>query len=303
MNRLKYFDISWLSSYDGPGTRAVLYLLGCHLRCAWCHSPHSWEISSPLFFFESRCQQCGKCIDSCPNGVHKISNGIHLLDRNHCTKCGKCIESCPSSDLNRWNASALGFAGTEMEVGELYQLLKPQLELLKDIGGITISGGDPLLQSKALAELLKLCKDGGFHTAVETSATLNKKHFTDLLPYVDRWLIGLRPNHTDKIEDRKQLLENIELLAAHNPNQITIRTPIVPRYTNTQATYDMILEVMLSNGIQSIEILPYNPYSENYYKAMSLKFSLGGTQSPNPEEMMQIKSVFTSAGIDARIVN
>jgi len=241
-------------------------------------------------------------VDICPNGVHKISNGAHLVDRSHCIRCGACIEICPSSDINKWNTSALGFVCKELEVGELYQILKPQLDLLKDIGGLTISGGDPLLQSEALAELLKICSMNGIHTTVETSATLNKKHIEDLLPFVDHWLIGLRPTKTDKVEDWKQLLTNIELLAAHNPNQITIRTPIIPGYTNTQIAYDMIIEVMHTNGIKSIEILPYNPYSENYYKAMGLKFPLEGTQLLSEEELIQIKSVFTSAGIHTEIV-
>lgn len=187
-------------------------------------------------------------------------------------------------------------------MGELYQLLKPQLDLLKGIGGLTISGGDPLLQSKALAELLQCCSKDSIHTTVETSATLNKKHIEELLPFVDHWLIGLRPSHIDRAEDWTQLLTNIELLAEYNPNQITIRTPIIPGYTNTQFTYDTIIGVMQTNEIKSIEILPYNPYSENYYKAMGIKFPLEGIQLPSKEEIIRIKGVFTSAGINAEIV-
>lgn len=303
MNKLKYFDISWFSNVDGPGTRVVLFLSRCNLRCPWCHSPHSWETSSPLLFFESRCQKCGKCVDTCPNGVHKILNGVHYIDRSQCNKCNACIENCPSSDISKWSASALGFAGKEMEVGELYEQLKPQLDLLKNIGGLTVSGGDPLVQSNALAELLKVCTADGIHTTVETSATLNKRHIEELLPYVNHWLIGLRPSHTDRVEDWKQLIMNIELLAAYNPNQITIRTPIIPGYTNTQIAYDMIIEVMRANGIKSIEILPYNPFSESYYNAMGLEYPLKGTQPPSKEEIIEIKSVFTSAGLKAKIVD
>lgn len=302
MNILKYFDISWFSSVDGPGTRVVLFLSGCNLRCPWCHSPHSWETSSPLLYFESRCTKCGDCVDICPNGVHEVSNGIHLVNRNQCNRCGACIEICPLSDINKWNASALGFAGKDIEVGELYQLLKPQLDLLKHIGGLTVSGGDPLVQSKALAELLKICSADGVHTTVETSATLSKRHIEELLPYVNHWLVGLRPSRADKVENWKQLLSNIELLAGHDPDQITIRTPIIPGYTNTQIAYDMIIEVMRTNGIKSIEILPYNPYSENYYIAMGIEYPLKGTQMPSKDELVSIKGIFTSAGIKAKIV-
>lgn len=303
MNKLQYFDISWFSSVDGPGTRVVLFLSGCHLRCPWCHSPHSWETTSPLLFFETRCQKCGKCADSCHNGVHKFFNGTHQINRNLCNKCGVCIENCPSSDINKWSTSALGFAGKMIEVDELYQLLKPQLDLLKHIGGLTVSGGDPLLQSKPLAELLKLCLADGIHTAVETSATLNEKHIKELFPFVNHWLIGLRPSRSDKVEDWKQLLKNIELLAKYNPNRITIRTPIIPGYTDAQIAYDMIIEVMHANRINSIEILPYNLYSESYYKAMGLEFLLNETQPLSKDEIIGIKRVFTSAGLNVKIVD
>lgn len=303
MSKLKYFDISWFSSVDGPGTRVVLFLLGCNLRCPWCHSPHSWEVSSPLMFFESYCQYCGKCEEICPNAVHKISNNHHYIDRNKCNKCGACIEVCPSSNAAEWSTSALGFSGKEMEVEELYRLLKPQLDLLKCIGGLTVTGGDPLVQSKNLSELLKLCSADDIHIAIETSATLNEKHIEELVPFVNHWLIGLRPSRTDRVEDWKQLLKNIKLLAAYNPNQITIRTPIIPEYTNTQIAYDMIIEVMQVNGLKSIEILPYNPYSESYYKALGMEFPLAGTQLPSKEELIRIKNTFSSVGIKARIVD
>ncbi|MBI9034004.1 MAG: glycyl-radical enzyme activating protein [Bacteroidales bacterium] len=300
--KLRYFDISWISSVDGPGTRVVLYLQGCHLRCSWCHSPQSWKIESPLLFFENRCQSCGNCVEVCSNRVHHISDGIHSLDRNNCNQCGACIKSCPVSDVNKWNTGALGFAGKEMDVNELYQLLKPQLDLLKSIGGITISGGDPLLQSIALRELLKLCKQDDIHITVETSASLDKSHIEVLLPYVDHWLIGLRPSFIDKENDWEQVLKNVTFLAVSNSKKITIRTPIIPGYTNTEECHDKIKEVMLANEIQSIEILPFNPFSENYYKAMGILFPLEGVRFTEGNEMNQIKNFFISAGIKATVV-
>ena len=137
---LKYFDISWFSSVDGPGTRVVLFLQGCHLRCPWCHSPQSWNTTSPLFFFENRCTLCGACVAACPNNVHSITGGKHFLDRGLCDRCGACIESCPVSRADRWNSGALGFPGSELEVQDLFRLLEPQLEMLRDIGGLTLSG-------------------------------------------------------------------------------------------------------------------------------------------------------------------
>ena len=302
MSKLKYFDISWISSVDGPGTRVVLFLQGCHLRCPWCHSPHSWKTESSLLFFESRCQLCGSCEDICPNNVHSISNGIHLVDRSKCNKCGLCVESCPVSDVNKWNSGALGFTGNEMEVSELYELLKPQLDIFKSIGGLTISGGEPLLQSEALIELLKICSQEGVHTTVETSATLDKKQIEPLLPLVDHWLIGLRPSSVDKSQDWNRFLENITILAEHNSKNITIRTPIISGYTNTENCYELIKEIMLANKIQSIEILPSNPYAGSYYTALGLKFPMEGIPLPDEKEVKQFKAFFDASGLEAKIV-
>ncbi len=302
-NKLKYFDISWFSSVDGSGSRVVLFLQGCHLRCPWCHAPHSWHTVSPLLFFESSCQLCGSCVDVCANKVHSISKGIHHVDRGKCKRCGSCIESCPTSDLNKWNKGALGFAGKEMEVHALYQLLKPQLDLLKSIGGLTISGGEPLLQSESLATLLKICSQEGIHTTVETSATLDKKHIEPLLPLVDHWLIGIRPSSADKSSDWDLLLENIKIIAGHNPKNISIRTPIISGYTNTNICYALIKEIMLANEIQSIEILPANPYAGSYYKALGMEYPMEGMPLPDEKEMRQCKAFFDLSGIEAKIVN
>ncbi len=300
--KLKYFDISWFSTVDGPGTRVVLFLQGCHLRCPWCHSPHSWKTESPLLFFENHCLLCGSCVRECPNHVHHIADRIHFLDRTKCTQCRACIESCPVSESTKWNTGALGFAGDEMEVHDLFHLLKPQLDVLKGFGGITVSGGDPLLQSEALAGFLKICSREGVHIAVETSATLDSAYMELIEPYIDHWLIGLRPSSIDKQIDWEKLLENIGLLSARDSRKITVRTPIIPGFTDAQECHEKIISVMLSNGIKSIEILPYNPYSENYYKAMDLEFPLEGTQPLDDQKINKIKCLFTSAGIDTKIV-
>lgn len=303
MKTLKYFDISWNSSVDGPGMRVVLYLMGCHLRCPWCHSPHSWKTSSSLLYFESHCRLCGACVDACSYNVHAISDREHILDRTNCIQCGVCIENCPSSNVNSWNTGALGFAGCDMDITKLYELLKPQLELLKNIGGITISGGDPILQSESLVDFLKMCSQEGFHTTVETSATLKKSNIEVLLPFVDHWLIGLRPSIIDKAEDWGQILENVDFLATQSTDNITIRTPIIPGYTNTKECYNKIIDVMLINRIKSIEILPYNPYSDNYYKALGMKYPLDGISLVNDIELNQIKDYFLEQEINAKIIS
>lgn len=303
MDKIKYFDISWLSSVDGQGARVVLFLSGCHLRCSWCHSPHSWSTKPTLLYFETHCQNCQNCLKSCPNEVHQFVENIHTLNRKNCSGCGKCINQCPSSQRGKWSTSALGIAYHELKVEELYKLLTPQLKLLKSIGGITISGGDPLLQSDSLSDLLKLCREDDIHTAIETSATLELNRIKKLLPFVDHWLIGVRPSKIDKSGNWDNLLENLKYLAKVNTQNITIRTPIIPEYTDSKETCDLIIDVMKSNSLKNIELLPFNPYSENYYSALGLSFPIKNIKPPEKIKVEEIKKKFLLNDINAKILN
>lgn len=303
MTKINYFDIAWFSTVDGPGTRVVLYLSGCNLRCPWCHSPHSWDSISPLLYFENRCLLCGACVNACTQGVHSIIDNKHVIDRNVCIKCSSCIEVCPSSDSKNWNTSTLGFAGSEVEVNELYKILKPQLSLFRNIGGLTVSGGDPILQSKSLSELLRICCEDNFHITVETSASTSKNHIQELIPFVKHWLIGLRPSLVDKPEDWEQVLENIEILAAVNAENITVRTPIIPGYTNSLECYSKIKDVMILNKIEFLELLPFNSYGENYYRALGEEYVFKDATLISNTELSEVKKYFLLNGIKVKIVN
>ncbi len=275
--------------------------------CPWCHSPQSWDVSSPLLFFEGRCTLCGACADICPENVHQIVNGKHHIDRTLCKRCKACIKVCPVSYRGKWNTGALGFAGSSIDVNALFHLLKPQLDLLKGIGGLTISGGEPLLQFEALTNFLKLCVSRGIHTAIETSASLPKKNVEPLVDLVDRWLVGLRPVFLKNIINRsvtgwEQVAGNLEMLSVKHPDRISIRFPVIPGYTNRRECYQKIKEIMEANKISSIEILPYNPYSNHYYKAMGRSYPLDGVTSISKPELDIVRNFFSSHGFDAMIV-
>lgn len=304
---LNYFDISWFSSKDGPGTRVVLFLQGCHQCCPWCHSPQSWELGSPLLFFASRCQLCGACVLACPHAVHSIVGHQHQLDRSRCNGCGQCIKACPVSRGGKWNTNALGRTGIAIEPGELFQLLKPQLELLKDIGGLTVSGGEPLLQYHRLAQLLTLCKQARFHTAIETSAALPRRHFQALIDVVDHWLFGIRPIHMDRgrietIGSWELILSNLEFLAARNSQNITVRAPIIPGYTDKIPCFQELSHIMARLHLRDIEILPFNPMASLYYEALGIPFPMQQTLPPDNASVNHIVEIFASRGFSVKIV-
>jgi len=213
---------------------------------------------------------------SCPNGVHSFDEAIHLIDRAKCSKCGECIESCPKSSFFK-PASALTLPTKSSEVDDLFDFIRPQLELLGDEGGITFSGGEPLYQYKPLTLLAKRCKEAGFHTSLETSGMVPIKTVKAIEPYIDHWLIGLRlitgmPEYesSNKEEHLKKLMNWFYTKDA----LLTIRIPAIPGYTDTPEYLASTIEMLNFKHIKSIEVLPQNPEGGHYYRAMGIRPSL-----------------------------
>ncbi len=270
---ISYFNISWLSEFDGPGKRVVVFLQGCNLDCAWCHSPQSQPLTSPLLYNKQLCSMCRRCEAVCPNNGHQFVDGSHIINRLHCNGCGQCVEVCPNSSANT-NTGALHLPSTQIDVDALYNLLKPQLELVKNAGGITISGGEPLVQSTAAAALAKLCQGTGIHTALETSGIAAKKEIETVLPYIDTWLVGFRLHRgVDKglsaiMEEKTR--EFLSIISKKTGVDIIGRIPVIPEYTDRDDYLDKVKILSRQFNINKFELLPHNPESTHYYKAMGI---------------------------------
>ncbi|UCD37972.1 MAG: glycyl-radical enzyme activating protein [Fidelibacterota bacterium] len=304
---ISWFDISWTSRMDGPGTRVVLYVSGCHLRCPWCHSPHSWEHTPALMFFHDRCLLCGACQDSCPNGVHMIEDGRHTLDRERCERCGKCVSVCPTTSTKDSMSGALTLPGSRTDPEELFDKLSAQLELLKRIGGLTIGGGEPLLQERPLKRLLQKCVESGYNTAVETSGSVPQQSIRNLLDLVDCWLFGLRPIPAERYKkthtvDMRLVEVNLQFLTGAGRGRVIIRTPIIPDYTNNSFTFSTIADLMAECGLSEIELLPLNPYSGLYYHAMGMIFPLGNNSRLAEDDLKAACNFFKGREIETRVV-
>jgi pyruvate formate lyase activating enzyme len=190
---------------------------------------------------------------------------------------------------------------------ELFQHLQPQLELLKSIGGLTISGGEPLLQPVGVRQLLELCRADGIHTAVETSASLPLAAVKSLTDVVDCWLIGLRPTRADvcppeQVADLEKVKENLHYLAQECGNEVIIRFPIIPGYTDHPQAIAAISAIMHRNQLSRIELLPFNPMSSFYYQAMGMDYPLAGVTPPPESQIRAIQEQFLRQGFAARIV-
>lgn len=158
---MKVTEIQRFCMHDGPGVRTVVFLKGCPLRCAWCHNPETQSVKREMLFYSYKCICCGACVTACQNGAHSIDEeSAHLFDRTLCEGCGKCAEVCCTK--------ALVPSYIEMTVDEVFAEIEKDRAFYGDVGGVTLSGGEPMMQSDESFELLQKCREDGINTAVET---------------------------------------------------------------------------------------------------------------------------------------
>ena len=238
----------------------------------------------------------------CAYGVHGVEGNRHGVSLKKCTACGYCVKACPASTAA---GGALRLAGSEARPDQLYKRLAPQLRLLRKIGGLTVSGGEPLLQREDLAELLTICSGEGVHTAVETSGTLGEDAFDGLLDLVDCWLYGLRP--VPKAVDRGMHAawlrqeRNLRYIRANSEAEVVLRVPLIPGMTTSRDSLQQVVGVARAGGVRRLELLPFNPHTGHYYAAMGLEAP--AIRKTTKKELARSEAFFISNGLDVKALD
>ena len=265
--KVKVFAVSEQSIYDGPGNRMVIFFQGCNVGCSWCHSPHSQPYKSPLLFYSDRCILCRRCQTACKNGVHEFIGEEHTLNRDKCIQCGKCIESCPRSAANK-ESGVLYLPTKTLTVSSLMQQILPYLALCD---GVTVSGGEALLQTEGCIRFLMECKQRNIHTALETSGLLPQSLYSKANPYVDVWLWGVRVIvDKNRYSDLKIQEENAELLAGR-AKEIIPRITVIPGLITEKEVLSRTLRILKALGQNAVWVNPWNKSYDVYYRACGLQ--------------------------------
>jgi len=287
------FDIKRFAIHDGPGIRTTVFFRGCPLNCKWCHNPEGICESKTLFFSVNKCSQCRECQKIC--SCHTFENGIHRIDRLSCIGCGKCTSVCFSEALRIYDK--------EMELDDLLEILLEDKEFYDESnGGVTLSGGECLLQAEFCRELLKKLKENNINIAIDTSGYVDKNSLDLVIPYTDVFLYDLKSiddelhiKYTGK--SNKQILENLEYIDNCNV-PFEIRIPLIPSVNENQI--EMIGRYLLERkNLIKVKVLPYHDYAKSKYEALGLTYSVPEIKNAGTEVVKKAIHILTCLGINA----
>ncbi len=300
MNHPYIFDIKRYAINDGPGIRIVIFLKGCNLNCAWCHNPESVSACQEKMYAPNKCIGCGTCVETCPQHALTLTTEGIVTDTERCTLCGKCAEVCPTK--------AIEMSGHPMSVDEIMnEIEKERVFFDQSGGGVTFSGGEPMLHHEFLMQLLDECGRRKIHRAIDTAGLINTEILLEVASRTDLFLFDLKVMDAEK--HRKwigvpngKILENLKVLAATGAN-INIRIPLIGGVNddaeNMKATAKFVAS--LSGEKKVVNLLPYHKIAQTKYQKLGRPEEFQLLEEPTKEAQQQAIAIFEKYGIQASI--
>ena len=292
------FDIKKYAIHDGPGIRTTVFFKGCPLQCQWCQNPESWKQEPELGLRTGRCVRCGQCVKVCTHGAITLTNDQLFTDVSKCDLCGECVDAC--------TAGAREIIGRKISVGEVMSEIEKDVVFYEQSsGGVTFSGGEPLMQPEFLLTLLNHCKAQGIHTAVDTCCYAK----TDLLERIsektDLFLCDIKHMNNDMHKrftgvENNLILDNIRRLSEIG-KEIIIRIPVIVGFNDDKENIEATAKYVSSlSNIIRVDVLPYNRGGMDKSARLSSDLKLMQVETPDDKKINSFVQILKKSGFEVK---
>lgn len=287
------FNIQKYNMYDGPGVRTIVFFKGCPLRCKWCSNPESQRRSYQILLKKDVCVHCGACVPVCPVGIHRMSPvNRHEVARDiECIGCRKCEEICPVAAL-----SMVGEFRTISELMEVIEEDRPFYEMSG--GGVTLGGGEVLMQPEAAANLLMVCRQRGIHTAIETCGYARPEALMKVAEFTDLFLYDVKHMNSDRHYAltgvrNETILKNLKTLLENRFN-VQIRVPLLKNVNDSEYEIYQLIRFLTPyreyRNFKGIDLLPYHKLGVNKYSQLGRDYPIEGDPSLSEADLDRIEN-------------
>jgi len=293
------FDIKRYAIHDGPGIRTTVFFKGCPLTCPWCHNPEGIDRSPRVVYRKSKCIHCLECIDACPEKALTPGPEGIITDEALCDHCGACVDVCPAGARER--------VGKTETVASLMEVIRKDVPFFDTSGGgVTFSGGEPLMQAEFLLEMLKACGKEDIHRALDTTGYTDPETLKSVARHTDLFLFDLKFMDPKKHRhytgvSNEQILKNLETLARLG-SRVFIRIPLIPGINDDEDNINTTVSFLGHlPSIESVHILPYHDFQKSKYDTFSMNYKARDVNPPSPERVEEIRKHLAGTGFSVEV--